>query len=116
MVQEGPQGGFQVQQVLAEGSGLGFGAARTFLQPRLHVAADGVEFILQLPPTEVAAAEGVPGLEEYCNHVEAALADRLRWSAAIDQVLEVAFEVSPADLPTAHRSEERRVGKECRSR
>lgn len=105
--QEGPGSFLQVSQIRAEGGDGVRGAAATAFEKSVEISNDGQKSIHQLLPRTrgrilriASAAEGVPRFEDAANDLESVAADGLARAAAIEALLKVAFEVSPADLST----------------
>ena len=100
---EQPQRRIQRQQVGAEGRRLGIGAAATQLQSDLEFPRHPLDTGLQTRPVQFAAAERPPVGEQAFHDLQAHLPDAFSGSASIDQLLEVAREVGPTDLPLFQR-------------
>src|SRR4029079_16436704 len=99
-VEEGPQCRLPPQEIGAQGRCLGAGTERSLLQPVTHVLAHRLQLELQRLPT-AAATEQLPLSEEYLGRGQARRTVFLASASKIDQLLEVALQVGPADLPAA---------------
>src|SRR5271157_627767 len=99
-IQEGPQGWLQLQQAGTQGRRLRAGTARTALQPVAQVLAHRFQFSLQRAATATTAEQG-PFVEQDGRRGQTGFAVFLAGATEIDQFLEVALQVGPADLPAA---------------
>ena len=70
-----PQGRFDGEQVIAKGSRFAVGAGAAPLQPVAQPFCTRAISTLQLAPTEAAAAEGVPQLEDNLHSLQTVFAD-----------------------------------------
>src|SRR6266481_7057496 len=100
LIQEGPQRRLQLQQIVTQGRRLVVGTARTNLQPLAHGVANRLQLPLQCAATATATIQG-PFVEQDGGRGQPQCAVFLARTAEIDQLLEVAFQVRPADLPAA---------------
>jgi len=96
---EQPQRRVQSQEVGAKGRCFGIRAGATLLQNALEFARDRVQPSLQARSVQFATAESPPVGEQAFHDLQAYPANCFSGSSSIDQLLKVAFQVRPADLP-----------------
>src|SRR5271157_3487848 len=96
---EQPQRRVQSQEVGAKGRSFGIRAGATLLQNALEFARDRVQPSLQARSVQFATAECPPVGEQAFHDLQAYPANCFSGSSSIDQLLKVAFQVRPADLP-----------------
>src|SRR3954451_8102432 len=95
---EQPQRRIQRQHVDTKGRRLGIRAAATLLQGGLKFPRHSLDTGLQARPVQFAAAERPPVSKQAFLDLQTHPPNRFSGSSTIDQLLEVALEVRPADL------------------
>ena len=99
---EGPQGGFTLENVTASSSGFVVFAGGALAEQLTDFLCNGLHLFLEGSPAQCSSAHLMPAGKHQLGLNQDSFANALRLAAALDESLEVAQQVCPAQLAQVH--------------
>ncbi len=104
-VHEGPQRGFEFQDITASARGPLVLARRTFLEERVHALLNRLHLLLESAARKGSVPHAVPPLKHGGGFTKKCLTNAFRCATALHERLEIRKEVGPTELSLAECEE-----------